>query len=152
MYPNAMARDTHSVTASKVSENSDTLVMQVPADVQRDLGICIGTMVRVTITDLNGLFDSVGFTNPQHAGDRVTVPAELVRKVGIEPGDEYNVEFDVVEESDETEEATDDDVEESVEEAEKTIDEMLDELLPDDEDEEEEELEEEEEGLGQLFG
>ena len=137
---------------STVSGNnvSDSGMIHVPAQAQRDEGICLDDPVEVTLSDLDHEFiESLSFEGVQTAGDSVTVPARIMREAGIEGGDEVTATFEKVEEDTDDEEpeslgeshgATDEEVEESVD--------SLDDLFADDE---EDEAETEDEGLGELF-
>jgi len=129
---------------------ADTARVTVPATVQREQGISIDDPVRVTIEDIGSVFESITFEGHQTAGDTVTIPAELVRRAGLEHGEQYPVMFEKVDESDE--EATDEEVEESVEDE---LDELFSDLIEEEEEnvsEDQDEEEEESEGLGELFG
>lgn len=135
------------------NNNSDTGMVHVPAQVQRDLGICLDTDVEVTLEDLDHEFiDSITFENPQTAGDGVSVPARIMRQVDLEPGQEVSASFALPESDDDQEESLADSPGSESDEGES------DDWDPDDvfgEDEEEDVADEEEdepEGLGKLFG
>jgi antitoxin component of MazEF toxin-antitoxin module len=127
--------------------------VRVPAQVQRNQGICIDDEVEVTISGLDGLFNSLSFTNPQTAGDAVTVPARVVREADLELGSDYEMAFEKVEDEgcDDEPEAGSDEVDQILEEIETEVEES-DESDPVDEAPSEEEEEEESPGLGELFG
>jgi bifunctional DNA-binding transcriptional regulator/antitoxin component of YhaV-PrlF toxin-antitoxin module len=157
--------DTTHTLAVGANNNSDTGSVHVPADVQREQGICIGTEIEVTIEDIEGLFNSVAFENQQISGDRVSIPAEIMRKTDIEPGERYPVSFEVVEDDadaeaeqeadsldDEEYAIPDDEVEDDESDS---LEEMLNDLEDDSGTEQEagvEDDEEEDKGLGELFG
>lgn len=165
-----MGDNTQNVTVSGIgNEHSETAVVHVPASVQREESICIDTEVEVTIEDIGGIFESVSFTNPQTAGDAVTVPAQVMRSTGIEAGEQYPISFEVVDTDVEWREFDPNDRDESIddvpgavsdddlsddtdddtgvlEEIQNEADELVDEMADDEDDEEEEQ------GLGQLFG
>lgn len=151
-----MSQDTTRYDSTVSGNNrSDSGMLHVPAQAQRDLGICIDDPVEVTLSDLGHEFiDSVSFEGVQTAGDSVTVPARIMRQAGIEGGDEVTASFATPED----EEADDDpsDLGQSqgavADEGEES--EGLGDLFStDDEEESQAEPEEEEsEGLGELFG
>jgi len=141
LYLIVMSNGTHGMTVSKVSKEADTAQVYVPAEVQREQGISIDDTIEVTIEDLPGIFESITFENPQTGSDRVTVPAEIVRKADIERGEQYPVMFEKVEDSD---------WKETNESLEEFQDEMEDEGIGVDEEESQDE-EEEEETIADLF-
>jgi len=144
-----MGDNTHTLTAQGVS-NQDTMQVTVPADVQREQDISIDDEVEVAIIGVSSIIDRASFEGRQTAGDRVTVPAEVARQLSLVAGEEYEFEFDTVEESlDDADYAVaDDDIESEEDEGEG----LGDLFSTDDEDEVEAEDEQEEEGLGELFG
>lgn len=133
----------------------------VPADVQREEGICIDDHVDVTIHDVSDVIDKASFTNRQTGGDKVTIPADVVRTLGLVAGEEYEFEFENAEQDDLpggiADESLDDDgeaVDNALNDAESEPDEEsagLGELFSDDESDESDDGQEEE-GLGELFG
>lgn len=160
-----MGDSTHNLTAQGI-ENQDTMTATVPADVQREEGIAIDDEVEVAINGVSELIDRASFRRPQIAGDKVTIPADVVRQLGLVAGETYEFEFEKVEASGvsgaipDEEVSDDEDVAEAIEEAESESNDdsrSLGELFgPDDEEPgeltEEQEEEQEEEGLGELFG
>jgi antitoxin component of MazEF toxin-antitoxin module len=147
---------TMAVASSTVTPNnvSDSGSLYVPAQVQRDLGICIGTTVEVVIRDFDHDFiESVEFENDQVAGDSVTVPAHIMRTIGLHDSTEVTAEFRLPDEVDETESELGEAPGALEDEEDKTLDDILDETFgTDDEEAEEEDEQEEEGGLGELFG
>lgn len=139
---------------STVSGNntSDSGMLYVPAQAQRDLGLAIDDAVEVTLSDIDHEFiDSVSFEGVQTAGDCVTVPARIMRQAGIDGGDSVTAEFDTPED-----EADDDPSDlgasQGAVESEEEESDGLGELFSTDDETEESEPEEESEGLGELFG
>jgi len=154
--------DTNAFDSTVSGTNGDTGIIHVPADAQREQGITIDDSVEVTLSDLDHDFiDSVTFEGRQCAGDAVTVPAEIMRKVGIDGGQPVTAEFEkVTSELEEGAEALEDSAEEMDDSAEE-LEEMTESLAnspgaSDSDDEQESEADDEEEestpGLGELFG
>jgi len=118
-------------------------MLTVPAEVQRNQDVRIDDELEVSLIGVSSLIDRASFESRQIAGDRVTVPADVARQLSLVAGDEYEVEFEKIEE----EEEDDIEDEEFVLDAdpEPSAEELIEEM------EEETEEEEEEEGLGALF-
>lgn len=142
-----MGDNSYSLTVGSVNETETGRVF-VPVNEQREQGICIDDVVSVTIHGIGQYVNSATFENPQKAGDRVTVPADFVRSVGLELDEVYSVSFEKVEEVDVAEETesvqSDDDGEES--------DGLSDLFNSDNDTEPEPDEAEDEPGLGELFG
>ena len=112
-----MADQTHSVTISNVNDQ-DTAIAHVPAEAQREERFVIDDEIEVTIEELGGLFNSISFVATQNAGDQITVPAEVVRRSGLEAGEKYDMSFERFEGDESDEESESEDLsEEEVEES-----------------------------------
>lgn len=125
----------------------------VPAAAQRSEGICIGTVVEVTMSGFDSEFiTEVSFQNEQVSGDTVTVPARLMRKLELDTPTDVTASFTVVEDDEETKSLADnrgsveDDDSGIMSEMKEEFDSMAEDLT------ESSEEEEENEGLGELFG
>lgn len=140
MYSSVMGDNTHKLSVNQSGTTGNTAQVHVPASVQREQGVCIDDVVEVTLFDVNDYVNSASFENQQTAGDKVSVPADFVRSVGLEIGETYPVSFEKVEDVDDEEEQSD---------AETLLEEMGAEVSGEEEAEEEAE---EEEGLAELFG
>lgn len=89
------SQDTHDSTIQQ-SGRGDTGTLYVPASAQREQGIGIGDTVEVTLRNLDGIMNSVSFENKQVAGDCISVPAELMRRMDFEHGQEVTAQFERV--------------------------------------------------------
>lgn len=145
---------THDSTVTGIN-NCDSGMIHVPAQVQRDEGICIDATVEVTLSDIPDaeFIDSVSFQGTQIGGDSVTVPARLMRKLGLDGGETVTASFEKVEDDadDESEETLDkgaQDADDGESDESSDFEEMLDDVMDDGEQDEDEQ---EEEGLGELF-
>jgi|APHM01.1.fsa_nt_gi hypothetical protein len=98
-----MGDSTHQLTVQGIGQQ-DTAQVTVPASVQREMGISIDDEVEVAIHGVSDLIDQASFEGTQTAGDRVTIPAKVVRTLDIVAGQEYEFGFDIPDdESDEAE-------------------------------------------------
>lgn len=145
-----MGDNTHTLT---IGSDANSGRVTVPAQVQREQGICIDSEVEVEISGLDGLMTQVAFVGTQVAGDQITVPAELVRKAEMDLPGQFDVSFDAIEDEEEPADESeavieDEDVDgDIIEEIEDEID-----AATETEEAESETVEEEsEEGLGELF-
>ena len=97
--PSAHGQSVHSLSVQS-KNNTDSGLLYIPVAVQRAQGIGIGDEVQVHLHGLDGQVTSIAFTGPQIAGDNVTIPADVMRMLGLDQGDVVEATFERVDSDD----------------------------------------------------
>jgi bifunctional DNA-binding transcriptional regulator/antitoxin component of YhaV-PrlF toxin-antitoxin module len=72
-------------TVNTVNPDEDSGYVYLPANVRRELGLCLDSMVEVTLSNIDHEFiESVSFENQVVANGSVTVPAHIMRQAGLD--------------------------------------------------------------------